>query len=54
MTFIADNIYANENIVTLKDIKWVDGDLHRFPSAEGTPDFNAVTNQYSFKLKMLK
>ena len=54
MAFIADSMYANENIVTLKGIKWADSDPHCCPSAEGTLDYNAVTKQYSFKLHKIK
>jgi hypothetical protein len=54
MAFIADNMYANDNIVTLKGNKRADNGPHCCPSAEGTLDYNAVTKQYSFKLHKIK
>lgn len=54
MAFIAENIYANENIVILKGVKWAEKDPHCCPSSEGTLDYNVQTNQYSFKLHKIK
>lgn len=54
MAFIADSMYANENVVTLNGTKWADSDPHCCPSSEGTLDYNVVTKQYAFKLHKIK
>lgn len=54
MAFIADSMFADNDVVTLNGIKWGDNDPHCCPSSEGTLEYNVVTKQYSFKLHKIK
>ena len=53
MSFIAESMFANENIVTLKGRKWTESDAHCCPSREGALEYNANTGRYAFKLRKI-
>jgi hypothetical protein len=54
MAFIAESMYADGSIVTLKGINWAENDPHCCPSSEGTLEYNAHTKQFAFKLHRIK
>lgn len=54
MAFIAESMYAHDNVLTLKGIKWVENDPHCCPSRSGTLEYNVLTKQYAFKLHRIK
>lgn len=54
MHFIAHDIYATDDGVTLQGHKWTGDDPHCCPSREGTLDYQVSTGAYTFKLHEMK
>lgn len=54
MAFIATEMYATDNGVVLKGVKWTKDDPHCCPSKQGTLTYQVFNGSYSFTLRALK